>query len=154
MGQSKTFFGNRDQHVSADCDPDLRLDRVLGSTKKCLDPQVLLDPFEEQFDLPALPIQLCNQIGFESKVVDQKHNAFAGLVLDHHAAQRERIILAGIENRQYTGLIANDVRLGAIHRMRVATLELGVGLGSGYKEGIGLMNGEEPLEIEIARSSR
>jgi len=150
MGQSKTFFGNGDQHVSADCDPDLRLDRVLGSTKKCLDPQVLLDPFEEQFDLPALPIQLCNQFGFESKVVGQKHHAFAGLVLDHHTAQRDRIVLAGIENRQYAGLIANDVRLGAIHRMRVATLELGVGLGSGYKEGIGLMNGEEPLEIEIA----
>ena len=150
MRQSKTFFGNRDQHVSADCDPDLRLDRVLGSTKKCLDPQMLLDPFEEQFDLPALSIQFCNQFGFESKVVGQKHNAFAGLVLDHHAAQRDRIILAGIENRQYTGLVANDVRLGAIHRMRAATLELGVGLGSGYKEGIGLMNGEEPLEIEIA----
>ncbi len=58
--------------------------------------------------------------------------------------------MAGIVSRQYTGLIANDVRLGAIHRMRVATLELGVGRGSGYKEGIGLMNGEEPLEIEIA----
>ena len=150
MGQSKTFFGNRDQHVSADRDPDLRLDCVLGSTQKRLDPQVLLDPFEEQFDLPALPIQFCNQFGFEGKVVGQKRHPFASLVLDYHAAQRDGIVLAGIENRQYTGLIANDVRLGAIHRMRVATLELGVGLGPSDKEGIGLMNGEEPLEIEIA----
>lgn len=150
IGQSETFFGNSDQHVSADRDPDLRLDRVLGRTKKCLDPQMLLDPFEEQFDLPALPIQACNQFGFESKVVGQKRNAFAGLVLDHHAAQRDGIILAGIENRQHPGLVANNVRLGAIYRAGVAALELGVGFGSSYKEGIGLMDGEQPLEIEIA----
>jgi len=58
--------------------------------------------------------------------------------------------LAGIENRQHTGLIANNVRVGAIYRAGVPTLELGVGLGSGYKEGIGLMNCEQPFEIEIA----
>jgi len=47
IGQSETFFGNGDQHISTDRDPDLGLDRVLGSTKKRLDPQMLLDPFEE-----------------------------------------------------------------------------------------------------------
>jgi hypothetical protein len=61
MGHSRIFFSNPDPHVNTDCDPDLRLDRVLGSTKKCLDTQVLLYPFEEQVELPALPIQFCNQ---------------------------------------------------------------------------------------------
>jgi len=150
IGQSEAFFGNSDQHISADCDPDLRLDRVLGRTEKCLDSQVLFDPLEEQFDLPALAIQPCNQFGLERKVVGQKRNAFAGFVFGHHAAQRDGIVLAGIENRQYTGLIANDVRLGAIYWAGVAALELGVGLGSDYKESIGLMNGEQPLEIEVA----
>ena len=150
IGQSETFFGNGDQHISADRDPDLRLDRVLGSTKKRLDPQMLLDPFEEQFDLPALAVQVCDQFGLESEVVGQKRNTFARLVLDHHAAQRDGIVLAGIENRQHTGLVANNVRVGAIHRAGVPTLELGVRLGSGYKEGIGLMDCEQPFEIEIS----
>jgi len=52
-GQSETFFGNSDQHVSADRDPDLRLDCVLGSTKKCLDSQVLLDPLEYKNRCPS-----------------------------------------------------------------------------------------------------
>jgi hypothetical protein len=150
IGQLETFFGNSDQHISADRDPDLRLDRVLGRTEKCLDPQMLLDPLEEQFDLPALAIQSCNQFGFEGKVVGQKRNAFARLVLDHHAAQCDGIVLAGIVNRQHPGLVANNVRVGAIYRAGVASLELGVGFGASYKEGIGLMNGEQPLEIEIA----
>ena len=36
----------------------------------------------------------------------------------------------------------------AIHRIGVAALELGIGHGSCYKEGIGLMNHEQSLEIE------
>ena len=57
MRQLKTFLDDGDQHVSADGDPDLRLHRVLAGAEKCLDAQMLLDPLEEQFDLPALPIQ-------------------------------------------------------------------------------------------------
>ncbi len=61
----QSFLGNGDQHVSADCDPDLRFDRVLVGAIKRLDAQVLLDPFEEKFDLPALSIQVRYQLGFE-----------------------------------------------------------------------------------------
>ena len=107
--QMQPFLGDSDQHISADRDPDLRLDCVLARTKKRLDPQMLLDPFEKQFDLPSLAVQVCDQFGLESKVVCQKRNTFARLVLDHHAAQRDGIVLAGIENRQHTGLVANDV---------------------------------------------
>ena len=59
IGQMQAFLGNGDQQISADRDPDLRLDRVLVGTIKRLDAQVLLDPFEKQFDLPALAVQVC-----------------------------------------------------------------------------------------------
>jgi len=72
VGQMQAFLSNCDQHVSADRDPDLRFDRVLVGAIKRLDAQVLLDPFEEQLDLPALAIQVCNQLGFEGEVVGQK----------------------------------------------------------------------------------
>jgi hypothetical protein len=43
--------------------------------------QVLLDSFEEQLDLPALAVQVGNEFGLEGKVVGQKYDAFAALVL-------------------------------------------------------------------------
>ena len=149
IGQMQTFLGNGDQHVSADRDPDLRLDCVFVGAIKRLDAQVLLDPFEEQFDLPALSIQVCNQLGFEGEVVGQERDAFATVVLDDHASQCGGIVLAGIENCQYTSLIAHDVGVGSVHGVGVAPLELGIGLGTGDEESVGLMNHKQSLEIQV-----
>ena len=84
VGQMQAFRGNRDLHVSADRNPDLRLDRVPGGSVKRLDPQMLFDPLEEQLDLPALAIQLRHQLGFEREVVRQKRDSLACLVLGHY----------------------------------------------------------------------
>lgn len=81
VGQMQTFFGNRDQYVSGYGNPDLRLYRVLAGAEEDLDMQVLLDSFEEQLDLPALAVQVGNEFGLEGKVVGQKYDAFAALVL-------------------------------------------------------------------------
>ena len=51
VGQIQTRVENRDQHVSADRDPDLRLDGVLAGAQKRLDSQMLFYPFEEQLYL-------------------------------------------------------------------------------------------------------
>ena len=149
VGQMQAFLGNGDQHVSADRDPDLRLDRVLVGAIKRLDAQVLLDPFEKQFDLPALAVQVCNQLGLERKVVGQKSYSLSSVVLYHHASQCGGIVFAGIENCQYAGLIAHDVRAGSVHGVGVAPLELGIGLGTGDEESVGLMNDKQSLEIQV-----
>lgn len=52
---------------------------------------MLLDPLEEQLDLPALAVQLGDQLGFEGEVVGQKRNALARLFLDYHAARGGRV---------------------------------------------------------------
>ena len=44
---------NGDEHVNADGDPDLSFDGIVGGAEKPFDAQVLLDPFEEEFDLPT-----------------------------------------------------------------------------------------------------
>lgn len=46
------------EHVDRDRDPDLSLDRIFRGPEERFDPQVLLDPLEEQLDLPATAIQL------------------------------------------------------------------------------------------------
>ena len=134
VGQMQAFLGNGDQHVSADRNPNLRLDRVLGGSKKRLDPQVLLDPLEEQLDLPALTVKVRDQPGFEGKVVGQKRDPFAALVLGHHAPQCCWIVLAGSDYRQHASLVAHDAGAGSVHGTGVAALELGVGLGAGDKK--------------------
>ena len=149
VGKMQTFLSNCDQHVSADRDPDLRFDRVLVGAIKRLDSQVLLYPFEEQLDLPALAVQVCNQLGFEGEVVGQKRDPLARLVLDDHTSQRGGIVLAGIKEGQHTCLIAHDVRAGPVYGVGVTPLELGIGLGTGDEEGVGLMNHKQSLEIQV-----
>lgn len=72
MIQMQTFLRNRDQQVGRYGNPYLRLDGVLAGAEEDLDTQVLLDPFEEQFDLPALAIQVGDQLQLEREVVGQK----------------------------------------------------------------------------------
>src|SRR5580700_6222899 len=52
--------GGMEQTQQQECDQcriNLRLHRVLGAAKERFDPKVLLDPLEEQLDLPALLVQ-------------------------------------------------------------------------------------------------
>ena len=149
VGQMQAFLGYGDQHVSADRNPDLRLDRVLVGAIKRLDAQVLLDPFEKQFDLPALAVQVCNQLGFEGEVVGQKRDALASVVFDHHTSQRGGIVLAGIKDGQPTCLIAHDVRVDPVYGVGVTPLEFGIGLGASDEEGVGLMDHKQSLEIQV-----
>ena len=49
----KFLTHNCHQDVDANGDPHLGLDRVIAGAEEMLNPQVLLDPLEEQFDLPS-----------------------------------------------------------------------------------------------------
>jgi hypothetical protein len=49
--QVEPLSNDGDEHVHADSDPHLGLDRVLGCAEEALDPQVLLDPFEQLGDI-------------------------------------------------------------------------------------------------------
>jgi len=65
--------------VNADCDPNLSSHGVLGCAEKCFDAQVLFDPLEEQFDLPATFVNgwdiMCRQI----EVICQEDKALSYL---------------------------------------------------------------------------
>jgi hypothetical protein len=146
----QTFLDDGNQHVGADRNPDLRLHCVLAGTQKRFDAQMLLDPFEEQLDLPTLAIQVGNEFWLQGKVVGQKRDALSGFVLDHYPAQSCGIVLAGIEHREHASLIAQDVGAAAIYRIGVTPPELGIALGSGDKEALGFVNDVKPGEVQIA----
>ena len=66
-------FDDGDQHAGGDSAPDLRLDGVLAGAQKALDAQVLLDPFEEEFDLPAAFVECGDGGRRQSGVVGEEH---------------------------------------------------------------------------------
>ena len=96
----QTFLRNGDQQVGGYGNPDLCLDGVLAGAEKHLDTQVLFDPLEEQIHLLALIVKVVNQLRLQGKVIGQKHQVHAGVVPDHHPAQRRGVILARIVCRQ------------------------------------------------------
>jgi len=73
------------QCVNADRNPDLRLHSVPRSPIKRLDPQMLLDPSKEQFDLPATSVNVRNCQCGQVEVVAQElqPSARLGIAVDH-----------------------------------------------------------------------
>jgi hypothetical protein len=66
------LFDDRDERINRHGYPDLRPHRVLRCSVKRLDPEILFDPPEEQFNLPAELIELGDRLGGLKKVVRQK----------------------------------------------------------------------------------
>ena len=111
---------------------------------------MLLDPFEEQFDLPPAPVKLSDgQRGF-SHVVGQKDQLLARVRIDiSDPAQGVGVVLSGIKAGQNNRLIEAEPR-GFVHRRGIASLELEVGLGAGNKKCRRSVNAMQATEVDIA----
>jgi hypothetical protein len=73
----QTVFQNRDEQVNGDGAPDLSAHRVGRGAVKGFDAQMLFDPFEEEFDLPAAAVELGDGQGWNGEVVGQKDQPLA-----------------------------------------------------------------------------
>src|ERR1035437_5633055 len=139
------FLDNRHQHVDANGDPNLRLDRVVGVPVKGLDAKVLLDPFEEQLDLPAAAVQLRDGQGRQVEVVGQEDQVLVdvgGVVPD--PPKRVGIELGTLWASQYDRAVALETRglvhlsntsPGVIHGFFASRNETGQSPGKGIEAG-------------------
>ena len=93
--EGKPFLDDGDKYVGGHRRPNLNLHRVRRSAPKALDPQMLLDPFEEQFDLPTLMVDsrygLCGNL----KIVRDEDESLIDIsrVKGHTAEQRGKVLL-------------------------------------------------------------
>ena len=111
----QTFFQNGDEQINGDGAPDLGAHRVGAGAIKGFDAQMLLDPFEEQFDLPASTIQLSDGQSRHGEVVGQEDERFAGEgIAIADAAQRVGIIVLCIHAGHDHGLVETQAG-GFIH---------------------------------------
>jgi hypothetical protein len=74
----QTLFQDGDEEINGDGGPDLSAHRVGRGAVKGFDAQMLLDPFEEEFDLPAAALELGDRPCRRGKVVRQEDEGFAG----------------------------------------------------------------------------
>jgi len=144
------FFDDGNQHVGADSRPDLGLHSVFACAEKVLDAQVLLDPFEKEFDLPAVFVEGCDGGGRQNGVVGQEEQRFFGVgVHKPNTPNVFGIVLDGIEALERNALIGDHPR-ASIRWGRVDASGPQVVLGARNVKGTGLMKAIKPLEIHVA----
>jgi len=148
--QFQAFLCNGDEKVDDDGHPDLGLHGVGRSAVEGLDPQMPLDPFEEQFHLPPLLVDIGNGLRRDGEQVGQKHKAPMVLsVVESDAAQRLRVILSGLGPHQRDDLIDADPA-SLVHRGRRQASEAQVPFGADHEESRKAMDSVEALEVEIS----
>ena len=100
---------------------------------------MLLDPLEEQLDLPAQTVELGDGEGGQREVVGEKDQSLAGLgILEPDTSQRRGEALVRVEAGERDGLVADEAG-ASVDRMRVSALGLEVSLGADDEEAAGLM---------------
>ena len=146
----QTLFQNGDEQIDRDSAPDLRAHRVRTRAVEGFDAQVLLDPFEEQFDLPAAMIQLRNGQGGGGEVVGQKDQGVAGFgIAITDAPQRGGIIAPRVKADRHDGLIKPQAG-GFVERPGIAAGRAEVFLGARDKKGGALVEAMQACKVQIA----
>ena len=146
----QTFFQNGDEQINGDGGPDLDAHGVWASAIKGFDAQMLLEPFEEQFDLPAAPIEVGDGQRRHGEVVGQEDQHLAGdgiAIAD--AAQRVGIIVLGSRAGHHDGLVERQAG-GFVHGPGVTPGTTEVLPGAGDEESPALMQPMPPGEVEVA----
>src|SRR6476646_2373845 len=75
QGQVEAFADDGHEQVGTDGNRDLGFDGILRGAVKGLDAQVLLDPFEEEFDMPATTVQFGDDVSRKSEVISEEHQS-------------------------------------------------------------------------------
>ena len=83
------FLRNDKQKIVTDGNPYLCEHGILGSSIECLYVQMLLYPFEEQLNLPSLPVQLGNSQCIKLEVIGEETvNCICAEVFIHNKSKR------------------------------------------------------------------
>ena len=138
------------QQVNADCDPYLGSHCVLAGAEECLDAQVLLDPFEEQFDLPASFVDRCDDFCRQIEVIGQKYKALAGLCIKKtNTPEFFRVSSLAFVSAQPDGLVAAQTA-GLVDWARLTEVESRVTFRSDDKIGVSAFDSKKSSEVEVS----
>src|SRR5262249_18512564 len=113
-----------------------------------LDPQVLLDPAEEELDAPSAAVELGDDEGCELEVVGEENQGLPLLGVAHtNAPHGVRIGCHGAGEQD--DLITGDAGR-AVDRSGIAGAEAEVLLRPDHEAGAGLCEAVQPWEVDVA----
>ena len=147
----KTFLHDRHEQVNDHGDPDLRLHGVGRGPVERFDLQMLFDPFEEQFDLPLLPIRVRDHLRWNIEEVRQEHETFLLLGIGvGDSSQRLWITGPGLVTDQGDDLVpSHSPRSFGSNRRE--TMEPQIALCPDDEERRQKMNRIETREVDVPR---
>src|SRR5664279_271967 len=146
----KTLFQDGDEQINGDGRPDLGAHGVGRRALKGFDAQMLFDPFEEQFDLPAATIELGDGQRRRGEVVSQEDQRLARFwVAIADAAHGDGIIVLGVQPGEHHGLVETQAG-GFVHGAGVTAGAAEVLFGAGDEESAALMNLMPAGEVKVA----
>lgn len=144
------FTDDGNQDINADGNPDLSLDRVFGVAIEAFDVEVLLDPFEEEFDSPSGTIELRDGECGQFKVIGEEDEfALVFDIVEPHPTERFRVEEGGAGTGEDDGGVATKSG-GVIDGSVVSAEEVEVGFGPCDEEGLGRLETVESLEIDVS----
>ena len=112
---------------------------------------MLLDPLEEQLDLPAQTVRLVVMVrAGNAKLLERKTSRLpvsGSLNLIRRSGAGKP--LCESEAGERDGLVADEAG-ASVDRMRVSALGLEVSLGADDEEAAGLMKATEPIEVDVS----
>jgi len=150
LRQVQFLFENRNHHIDAHSNPDLRLDSVGRRAEKALDPEILFDPLEEQFHLPAAFVEQGNGQRRQRKVVRQVNEKALRLGIEiADAPQPVWISLLAVEGLQANDLICTHAGGGIHHHLRFQPHILHGTLGADDEESAEILKRMKALEIQV-----
>jgi len=101
-------FQERQQQIRDERHPNLRHQRIRTCADEAFDFCMLLEPFEEQLDLPALLVDRGYRRGWPHQVVGQETQLLAGRRIVVDDAPKRARMLAPLDSRQMDDLVSSD----------------------------------------------
>ena len=139
-----------DENVGTDRNPDLGFHCVGRGAVEGFDPEVLLDPLEEEFDLPAASVKRGDGLSREDEVVGEEYQGLAGFrVAKADAPEFRRVGLGRVPSSEDDGLVT-DQACGAVDRRGIEPPEAEVPLGPDDEYGPGIVEAFEAFEINVS----
>jgi len=139
-----------DHEVNADHDPDLGLHRFLAQAEESFYSQVLLNPLEEELDLPAGLVDLGHDQHVDLEVVSGEDQKLSCLrIQEAYSAQVVGEVRLGPQSIEANRLVGPQAG-GLVHGSRLPNVEAHVGLRSGDEGSLSPMNASQPIEIDVS----
>jgi hypothetical protein len=144
------FVRHQSDQIDTNGNPDLRLHCVERVAKEVLDHQVLLEPFEEQLDLPALLVNGCNGQCGQVQPIAQEHQIELRLFVEEFdSSQESGIGILGLVGQQLDCLIGAYARAG-VEGVAVHDRALQIVLGPDNEAALALNQGVQAGKVYIA----